>query len=83
MKTIEQAAQEYKNSWGKFERTDESYYAFIEGATSNAAKEYWYKEFEKDKIRFAIEQLYKFREATFGKGVNVIRNLEQKLKEYE
>ena len=49
MKTIEQAAQEYKNSWDKFERTDESYYAFIEGARSNAAKEYWYKQFEKQK----------------------------------
>lgn len=54
---------------------------FIEGAISDAAKEYWYKQFEKQKLQFAIEQLKRFREATFGKGVDVIQELEQKLNE--
>lgn len=44
---------------------------FIAGANS--------KYVEKQKLKFAIEQLYKFRESTFGKGVNVIKELEQKL----
>lgn len=48
---------------------------FIAGATS--------KYVEKQKLEFAIEQLKRFRESTFGKGVNVIQELEQKLKEYE
>lgn len=46
---------------------------FIEGATS--------KYVEKQKLEFAIEQLKRFREATFGKGVDVIKELEQKLQE--
>ena len=48
---------------------------FIAGATS--------KYVETEKIKFAIEQLYKFRECTFGKGVNVIKELEQQLKQIE
>ena len=48
---------------------------FIAGATS--------KYVEIEKIKFAIEQLYKFRECTFGKGVNVIKELEQQLKQIE
>ena len=39
--------------------------------------------FEKEKLEFAIEQLKRFRECTFGKGVNVIKELEQKLSELE
>lgn len=45
--------------------------SFIEGATS--------KYVEKQKLEFAIEQLKRFRETTFGKGVDVIKELEQKL----
>lgn len=30
---------------------------FIAGATSNAAKEYWKKQLEKEKLEFAINQL--------------------------
>lgn len=46
---------------------------FIAGATS--------KWVEKQKLEFAIEQLKKFREATFGKGIDVIKELEKKLSE--
>lgn len=46
---------------------------FIAGATS--------KYVEKQKLEFAIEQLKKFRECTFGRGVDVIKELEQKLLE--
>jgi len=44
---------------------------FIAGATS--------KYVEKQKLEFAIEQLKRFRECTFGKGLDVIKELEQKL----
>lgn len=37
--------------------------------------------FEKQKLEFAIEQLKRFRECTFGKGKDVIKELEQKLSE--
>lgn len=37
--------------------------------------------FEKQKLEFAIEQLKRFRECTFGKGKYVIKELEQKLSE--
>lgn len=47
--------------------------AFIAGATS--------KYVEKQKLEFAIEQLKKFREATLGRGINTIKELEQKLAE--
>jgi len=47
--------------------------SFIAGANS--------KYVEKQKLKFAIEQLYRFRESTFGKGVNIIKELEQKLSE--
>jgi len=33
---------------------------FIAEATSNAAKEYWYEQFEKQKLEFAIEQFKLF-----------------------
>lgn len=35
----------------------------------------------KEKLEFAIGQLKRFREFTFGKGVNVIEKLQQKLSE--
>jgi hypothetical protein len=36
-----------------------------------------------EKLKFTIEMLYKFRECTFGKGKNVIAELEQQLKELQ
>jgi len=53
---------------------------FIAGATSNAAKEYWYKQFEKQKLEFAIEYLYLVRNSCFDIE-NRIQELEQKLSE--
>ena len=47
--------------------------AYEKGATS--------KYVEKQKLEFAIEQLKRFRECTFGKGKDVIKELEQKLSE--
>ena len=59
---------------------------FIAGATSEAAKKYWYTQFEKEKIHFAIEQLKYVKKmypcSDQEECVNVmIKNLEQKLKE--
>lgn len=34
---------------------------------------------QREKIKFALEQLYKFRESTFGKGIDVIKELEKQL----
>jgi hypothetical protein len=48
---------------------------FIAGAES--------KYVEIQKLKYAIEQLYRFRQATFGKGVDVIKELEEKLNELE
>jgi hypothetical protein len=49
--------------------------AFIAGANSRYV--------QAEKLKFAIEQLYKFRESTFGKGKNIIIELEQQLKQLE
>jgi len=38
-------------------------------------------EVEKDKIEFAISKCKEFRECAFGKGINVIKELEDKLNE--
>lgn len=48
---------------------------FIAGAES--------KYVEIQKLKYAIEQLYRFRQAAFGKGVDVIKELEEQLKELE
>lgn len=46
----------------------------------HAMKEYAKSKYvEKQKLEFAIEQLKRFRESTFGKGVDIIKELEQKL----
>ena len=34
---------------------------------------------QREKIIFALEQLYKFRESTFGKGIDTIKELEKEL----
>lgn len=34
---------------------------------------------QREKIIFALEQLYKFRESTFGKGIDTIKELEKQL----
>lgn len=57
---------------------------FIAGATSNAAKEYWYKEFEKEKLEFAIKQLYfayNKEKSEDNYILSIIQSLEQKLQE--
>ena len=61
---------EHANAYENCSRLD-----FIAGANS--------KSVQVDKLKFAIEMLYKFRECTFGKGKNVILELEQQLKELE
>ena len=60
---------------------------FIAGATSNSAKEYWYKQFENQKLEFAIEQLKSIKTMGFEEAFicieiyNKVKELEQKLKE--
>ena len=48
--TIEEAAEKHANEVNSISasRTLLSKIGFIEGAKSEAAKEYWYKEFQKD-----------------------------------
>jgi hypothetical protein len=84
MKTLEQEAEEYfplldttNDRTGEIEEENLQILghrrSFIAGANSP-----WV---QAEKIKYALEQLYKFRESTFGKGKNVIDELEQKLKE--
>lgn len=61
------------------------------GKTLFGIKDEWIKEFyllpsspievEKEKIEFAISKCKEFRECAFGKGINVIKELEDKLTE--
>lgn len=60
--------KQYGNSCGAKQERQNCIEDFITGATS--------KYVEKQKIEFAIEQLKRFRESIFGKGVNVIKELE-------
>jgi hypothetical protein len=67
---LNKEAEEYANK----NVTKSLHAAYVEGATNS-------KYVQSEKIKFAIEQLYKFRESTFGKGINVIKELENQLKE--
>lgn len=85
MKELELEAEKYAR---RFEENDQNGYngesisiedrvemeAFMAGATS--------KWVEKQKLEFAIEQLKRFRECTFGKGRNIIKEIEIKLSDY-
>jgi hypothetical protein len=46
---VEKLAKQYKDSWGKFEKTDESYYGFIEGYESAT------KVYSEEDLRRAID----------------------------
>jgi len=73
-KELELEAEKHVKTISKFPKWNEHDASiFIAGATS--------KWVEKQKLEFAIEQLKRFREATFGEGVDVIKELEQKLSE--
>ena len=74
MKSLEQEAEEYEKSFGNGATGTESI-NFIAGANS--------KWVQAEKIKYALKQLYKFRESTFGKGKNVIEELQQQLKKLE
>lgn len=72
---LKKAAEEYINS-GKFESPNgygmrEVKEAFIEGATSETAKEYWHKQFKKEKLEFALEDIAKLA----GVSVEQIKKL--------
>jgi hypothetical protein len=80
MRTLEQEAEEYFDTnifcdgITPFEE-DISKRCFIAGANS--------KYVEIQKIMFAIGHLYKYREATFGKGKNLILELVEQLRKLE
>ena len=64
MKELELEAEkygykQYGNSCGAKQERKNCIEDFVTGATSDAAKQYWYKQFEKQKLEFAIEQLNK------------------------
>jgi hypothetical protein len=55
-KTIEQAAEEYSHKKAQvFRPTAKD--GFIIGAKSEAAKDYWYRQFEAEKIKARIETI--------------------------
>lgn len=60
-KELELEAEKYykENVEGEPLTYETPIHCFIAGATSDAAKKYWYKQFEKQKLEFAIEQLNK------------------------
>lgn len=53
---------------------------FIAGATSNAAKEYWKKQLEKEKLEYAISNMREF-EAISWSVTEKIEELEKQLNE--
>lgn len=64
---IEQAAENYSENWEEITGLDYEDCTsinigkidFITGAKSEAARNYWFEKFEKEKIEFTIEQLNK------------------------
>jgi hypothetical protein len=79
---LEKEAEKYAGIKTSINDEDEKYFnshgvalakGFIAGANS--------KYIQVEKLKFALEQLYKFRESTFGKGKNVIKYIEQQLKQ--
>ena len=65
--TLEQAAKQYSEQNQFVSLTQ----CFKEVVNSEYVQE--------EKIKFALEQLYKFRESTFGKGIDTIKELEKQL----
>ena len=82
-KELELEAEKYRKNFieGNININD----IFIAGATSNAAKEYWYEQFEKQKLEFAIEHFKKHIEHPTKPGykrndiLDKIKKLEQQL----
>lgn len=78
--------KQYGNSCGAREERKNCIEDFVTGATSDAAKQYWYKQFEKQKLEFAIEQLKKASMLIVSQherkaNLRIIIELEQKLSE--
>ena len=89
-KELELEAEKYykENVEGEPLTYETPIHCFIAGATSDAAKKYWYKQFEKQKLEFAIEQLKSFdlelQKYELSSDVlifNKLKELEQKLSE--
>lgn len=78
MLDLDKEAEEYAHNYFNMHETN-NYKALKQGFIVGATSKY----VEIQKLKYAIEQLYRFRQATFGKGVNVIKELEEQLKELE
>ncbi len=78
MLDLDKKAEEYAHNYFNMHETN-NYKALKQGFIVGAESKY----VEIQKLKYAIEQLYRFRQATFGKGVNVIKELEEQLKELE
>lgn len=85
-KELELEAEKYykENVEGEPLTYETPIHCFIAGATSDAAKKYWYKQFEKQKLEFAIEQLKKASMLIVSQherkaNLRIIIELEQKL----
>ena len=86
---LKKDAEEYRNLHPSPKNTGgnvRTIKAFITGAKSEASKEYWQKQFEKEKLEFAIEQLKKASMLIVSQherkaNLRIIIELEQKLSE--
>lgn len=85
-KELELEAEKYykENVEGEPLTYETPIHCFIAGATSDAAKQYWYKQFKKQKLEFAIEQLKKASMLIVSQherkaNLRIIIELEQKL----
>ncbi len=78
MLDLNKEAEEYAHNYFNMHETN-NYKALKQGFIVGAESKY----VEIQKLKYAIEQLYRFKQATFGKGVNVIKELEEQLKQLE
>lgn len=84
-KELELEAEKYykENIEGEPLTYETPIHCFIAGATSDAAKQYWYKQFEKQKLEFAIEQLRKIKIAVSNKNPFTVYNIAHQIQELE
>jgi hypothetical protein len=65
--TLEQAAKQY---------SEQNHFTSLTQCFKEVVNSEYVRQ---EKIKFALQQLYKFRESTFGKGIDIIKKLENEL----
>ena len=83
-KELELEAEKYykENVEGEPLTYETPIHCFIAGATSDAAKQYWYKQFEKQKLEFAIEQLNKL-DTVLQSKIETLKNMANESNDFD